>query len=274
MKQLPLLILALGLLCALPVEAHRPYAIKVKTLEAPHGESLILEKLYGDGIFVADPVRLQVRNKNGVVIAHSRTASHVSEFCPSVQFCWAFPYEELFVTPMYLDFKKLKYNETSKSKIPAEPELNDYLKGTTDNIHSDNISYPDYGDKSENFLKGSPVIQLLSPLIIITDNIANFLVLAAIFFIPSFLYPIFCSLIMSKNDITKNPFARFGLGLFAAILLVPYSCFLLFTIIGILITDSTPFIYSLLIIGLSIWAGLFLSKKVWSKRFLAKPAEN
>jgi hypothetical protein len=131
-----------GILHATPASAHSSYAVKVKTLEDPNGSSLILEKLYGDGIFFADPVKVQIRNKNGVVIAQSKTATHIGIFCPYIQFCWAFPYETLFVNPIYLDFQKLNYKASLKPKLPSA--LIHYLNGSTGKLPSSAFNAPVY----------------------------------------------------------------------------------------------------------------------------------
>ena len=251
MKQFSLLVFVLWFLCAQPVEAHSPYVIKIKTLEVNRTNSLILERLFGDGVVVSDPVRLQVRNNKGVVIAYSATASHVAEFCPLVQFCWAFPYEDSIVTPMYLDFKKLNYNETSESDPPEQLSI-----------------YPSDDNKPKNFLKGSTVIQLLSPVIIIGDRIFTYIFLCIAYFIPAFLLATLRTVIASQKGFTS-----FWLTLLGFIILFSYYGFVISGTILCVFSYSMSLVYSLFFIALSTWAGFMNSKKFITNRILIKPIE-
>lgn len=248
---------------AAPSEAHSPYAIKIQDLKDPQGNLLILEKLYGDGILSEDPAKLQVRNKNGVVLARSITGTHLAVFCPSIQFCWAFPYNGgLFIEPMVLDYQKLKYNDASTPNVKAE--LASYLNGSEKVSRSRSFLHPMYQDKPENFLPGSPFIKILSPLIILVDSFLNFLVLAAVYFIPSFLFPSFCTYTLSKQG-----FTRFTLKFLTFIFVLASALFALFLSFINLFTFATPFLYGLLVAAFSIGFGLFLSNTL-----LAKGSEN
>ncbi len=67
--------------------AHAPYLEKLAILEDDQGNRYILEKLYGDGVVLADPYRFQIRNLNGAILAHgpANGASYVD--CPSLEKC-------------------------------------------------------------------------------------------------------------------------------------------------------------------------------------------
>jgi hypothetical protein len=256
MKQVHLiLILALiGVTHATPAEGHSPYIKKVLTVKSPAGDPLIIEKLYGDGIFFADPVRLQIRNKNGVVLAYSRTNTHGGVFCPSVRFCWAFPYDGLLAEPLKLDYENLKFDESNKDGLPAD--LAAYMAGLENTARSSTFAYPSYKDEPKNFIVFSPLIKLLSPIIIIADNFLTFLILAAVYCLPSFLFPTFWSFSLSKTGASQ--FVLIFLGILMAI---PFGVLTVGVTFIDLFTLSIPFLYGLLIASLSIWAGLLLSRK-------------
>ena len=67
---LAVLMFALGTADAL---AHRPYLVKQGELTHDNGGRFIKEIKYGDGIFNADPRRLQIRRADGALIAWSVT---------------------------------------------------------------------------------------------------------------------------------------------------------------------------------------------------------
>ncbi len=257
------LLASLCFLSMLPAQAHRPYAVKEYTIQGPNKQNMIVEKLFGDGIFSGDPVRLQIRNQQGAVIAHSQTATHVGVFCPSIQFCWAFPYDDLLVEPLLLDYEKLQYNA---SDVTNQPEaLADYLSGAIKVLRDDRLGYPSYRDTPQNFSTGSPLLKILSPFIIIGDNFLTFLVLALIYFLPSFLSPIYHAFSLRKSGLRK-----LGLLSMGWLLLISYTILALFVSFIILFTWSTPFIYCLVIIGGSARAGAYLSQKVYLKRLSAQ----
>jgi hypothetical protein len=173
------LILAGMLLVSTPAEAHRPYAAKIKMLEGPSGEPLILERLFGDGIFFADPVSLQVRNKKGAVIAWTPTAGRVAVFCPSIQFCWTFPYGILspLAQPFKLAHEKLDYSK--EGDVEEYKELSSYL--TDDEVKrvgSYRFPYPEKRKDNAGFTPDGPIALLLSPVVMLVDHAAAYAVLA------------------------------------------------------------------------------------------------
>ena len=87
-----LLAVALVVSHARPASAHRSYSVPQKTLDFGDGRTAMLEILYGDGIFFADPARAQLRTKEGATVAKTPMDGHVATFCPSVEYCWVFLY--------------------------------------------------------------------------------------------------------------------------------------------------------------------------------------
>ena len=88
-------LLVLALLTHAPAHAHPPYLLKQGVITDPDGNQVIKEKLYGDGVIVPDPGTFQLRNRHGALLANSPIEDHVASFCPSLNFCWVFPYHVL-----------------------------------------------------------------------------------------------------------------------------------------------------------------------------------
>ena len=86
------LFLILTLLIHAPAYAHPPYLAKQGIITDPDGNKVIKEKLYGDGVFTNDPVTFRLRNRHGALLANSPINTHVFSFCPSIDFCWVFPF--------------------------------------------------------------------------------------------------------------------------------------------------------------------------------------
>ena len=53
--------------------AHAPYLEKLAILEDDQGNQYILEKVYGDGVVLADPYRFQIRNLNGAILGMTKS---------------------------------------------------------------------------------------------------------------------------------------------------------------------------------------------------------
>lgn len=161
----PAWVLALVGLAADPASAHMPYAVEVKTLQDIHGEPLILERLFGDGIFAPDPVSLQVRNRNGAVIAYTSVNQSVSVYCSSLEFCWACPHStlSLWATPVRLNHESLDYDQQisteARSRLKREG-------GVTRGFEN-----PDSRSAPLGFAADSSLLALsLSPLLIIKEH--------------------------------------------------------------------------------------------------------
>lgn len=74
--------LLIGLLAGLaPALAHRPYVTRSEPIVLPDGRAGEMRMLHGDGIFLADPVRLIVVDDSGRLVARSRRAVPMSMSC-------------------------------------------------------------------------------------------------------------------------------------------------------------------------------------------------
>lgn len=73
-----------------PASAHPSYAVPQKTLDFGNGRTAMLEILYGDGIFFANPARAQLRTSEGATVAKTPMGGNVVTLCPSVEYCWVF----------------------------------------------------------------------------------------------------------------------------------------------------------------------------------------
>ncbi|HWU00609.1 MAG TPA: hypothetical protein VN229_23425 [Terriglobales bacterium] len=78
--------------CVTPAWAHSPYAIAEKDLALDNGSNVRLERFYGDGIIGYDPVRVQLRDPSGFILAYTPVGSSVATFCPQLERCWAFTF--------------------------------------------------------------------------------------------------------------------------------------------------------------------------------------
>lgn len=157
------------------VNAHRPYLVKQGLLIDPEGKTVIKEKLYGDGIVTTDPVVFQIRSSNGAVLASTTVSDHVGVFCPSVQFCWAFPYGigSVFSIGQRLDFEKVDWEKSPLVVKFEGDEKEDFLNYLTKKDHknarSNNFDYPEYNHKDFGF-NSVFISSIFSPFIIIFDQ--------------------------------------------------------------------------------------------------------
>jgi|GEM_PF-3491539 len=239
-----------------PAEAHSPYAIRQSIISGPNQNPLIVEKLFGDGVIVSsDPVRLQIRNKNGAVIAYTQTALHVSVFCPTIQFCWAFPYDNsAIVEPMHLDDKTLDYAAQDPKIYPEE--MADYLSGKNDTLRYTALREPFYSDKPYHFSKGPEWLKWLSPLIIIITNFFSFLILAFVYFLPFLLAPWYLAFALNKENPAKLLFLILG----TLVSLVYIFFVVMGTIFIYFFTYSLPVLYCIGIAAISVFSGIYFSK--------------
>ncbi len=166
------LVLAI-LLSAGAAEAHRPYAVKIKSLEGPQGQPLIIEKLFGDGIFSADPVSLQLRNSRGAILAYTPVGQHVALFCPSLKSCWAFPHDALFglASSWRLDPSGLEYER------PRDPDLEGKIESRGRITYG--FGNPSQRSAASGFKKEASLWpRLASPLFVFLDHAILLTVLA------------------------------------------------------------------------------------------------
>jgi len=78
------------------IEAHAPYERLWATVTDPAGRRLQIVARYTDGILVADPVTIIVRDETGATIAQTASARDAIVRCPTYASCRVFLYEPPF----------------------------------------------------------------------------------------------------------------------------------------------------------------------------------
>jgi len=136
--------------------AHSPYIDPIQKLEGPNGEPLLLERLCGDGVVTCDPISVQLVNQQNDILAFTESDKLTATFCPSLKFCWVFPYDSTSVTPLRLDYKNLPYRHKQGENGTAQKEFS-----------KEQVKF-------QGFVLGPSWIKVLSPLIIIGDNLILF----------------------------------------------------------------------------------------------------
>ena len=237
------LVLAI-LLSAGAAEAHRPYAVRIKSLEGPQGQPLIIEKLFGDGIFSADPVSLQLRNSRGAVLAYTPVGQHVAVFCPSLKSCWAFPHDALFglASSWRLDPSGLEY----------ERPLDSDLEGKIESRGRITYGFGDPGRRSaaSGFKKEASLWpRLASPLFVFLDHAILLTVLA---FTCAFPFALRCA--KKRLTASRQGAAKLAIAIFLG-LLYALNALVLLLLIYLTFSLAAPWLYALATAGLSRWAG-------------------
>lgn len=248
-----------------PVFAHRPYAVKQGIIEGPGGNAIIKEHVYGDGIFVADPGAFQLRSRNGMVLASSPVGQHVGTFCPSVSFCWAFPYGQVmpFSSGWKLDPESIKIGQSPprhEFSTGEEKEFRAYLEVlSVSRVHGNFLGDPRFRTSHSGFVR-VPWSAALSPFVIIADN---FWKLVSAFVSTAFLFILYRLSFMWAQARVKalRPVAYLlGSFVFLGCVLV-YSVGLFFAAF----TASTPYLYLLLAVGGGARVGYFASNKLLAR---------
>ena len=243
-----LLILALA---AAPAAAHRPYAVKEKEIQGPQGQPLVVEKLFGDGIFSADPVSLQIRTKEGAVIAYTAVSPHVGVYCPSVSDCWAFPHDSLMgiVTAMHLDDTALDFN---KQLGPEEKGVIVEKAGTTYGFENPISRKEPLGFKQDRSL----IMKAVGPYFVIRDHLGLLIFLALLCILPQALSAAEPKLTASRRS-TEQTAIKFIIRALYTVDIV-----LLLGLSYLILSMVAPWSYALAVAGLSLWA---------SRRYLQRP---
>lgn len=242
--------------------AHSPYAVKKGTLIAPGGQIVVKEKLYGDGIFSADPVTFQIRNRNGTVLANTPVAEHVAVFCPSVSFCWAFPYGFLssFATGYKLDAKKVEWDSDLLSPYLKDEGLEGFKHYFDDKrekvFRGPGQDYPEFTKKDSGFVEVS-FTAFISPIVIASDQIVVLLCLLILTIIPSVLYWLFF-----RRAWTRNKLFRLAIFTFGGLLMLGYCGFYFLALLVIGFTLATPVFYMLVVMVAGMVLGRGLLKKI------------
>lgn len=245
------IVLGLFLSGSIIVEAHRPYAIKQGYIKSPSGESVIVEKLYGDGIFYADPVKVQLRNRFGAVIASAKTGSDYY-FCPNIDYCWVFVYGQFLVEPFKLDADSINWDRIPKIPEDFRASLNKYLKADENWLANSHLGYPSYKDKSFGFIPENPLLKIISPVIILSLNICGYLFILGLSFLLTIAYRCFLQMVVRQKWSAFLSLLMQCLNLLALVLIV---VILLVTFFIITMYKAWPIPYSILVIGLGLYWG-------------------
>ena len=175
-------LLVLALLIHAPAHAHPPYLLKQGVITDPDGNQVIKEKLYGDGVLFVDPRTFQLRNRHGALLANSPIEDHVASFCPSLNFCWVFPYHvlSLFAVGWSLDteavvFDKPAPNYEFKDAAKAEAFKSYLHDKNVKRFSAYALGYPEF-NRSHSGFKPSGISALFSPFIIMADQFIQLLV--------------------------------------------------------------------------------------------------
>jgi hypothetical protein len=257
--------IVLVVLFSSPAFAHRPYAVKQGIIEGPGGSVIIKEHVYGDGILIADPASFQLRSRSGMVLASSPVGQHVGTFCPSLYFCWAFPYGQVmpFSFGWKVDPKSIKIDEFPpryEFNTGEEIEFRAYLEElSVDSVHGNFVVDPMVRTSHSGFVK-VPWSALLSPLIILTDNfekLISIFVLTASLFI---LYGLLFRWAQPGAKAIRRAAHLLGTFVFSGCVLL-YSVGLLF----VAFTASTPYLYLLMVIGAGARVGYSASNKLQAR---------
>ena len=248
----------------LAAHAHQPYVKKVGYIQDPKTNLIIKEKKYGDGIFTADPGKFQLRKQNGAVIASSPVGKHIATFCPSIQFCWAFPYSGSFITSgYYLDWKNIDFKAGAPEydfKDNQEKRFKRYLRNVKARRFSANfLGYPEMENYESGFKK-SRVSLFFSPLIIIKDQFSQLIVLFWLTLLPFLLFWLFFKWKRIERKILR--YLVRGIGVLT---LMSYAGFYALACFFLVFTLSTPIAYMLLSVVLGLNLGRYIYRKPFSK---------
>lgn len=256
------LFLILTLLIYAPAYAHPPYLIKQGLIADSDGNKVIKEKLYGDGVFVSDPVTFQLRNRHGALLANSPINDHVFSFCPSIDFCWVFTYSfiSLFSFGWSLNAETVEFDKPAPNyefKGDEEEDFKSYLNDQNSKQFSAYfLGYPEF-NRSHSGFKRSWISALLSPFIIIADQFIQLLVIFLLTFVRLILFRLPLRWKKYKIKIVK-----YLLYTISALLIVVYLAFYAVVTLIIGVTFTTPVIYMLAsIISGEFLAELFLKRK-------------
>lgn len=256
------LFLILTLLIYAPAYAHPPYLIKQGIIADPDGNKVIKEKLYGDGVFVSDPVTFQLRNRHGALLANSPINDHVFSFCPSIDFCWVLPYSfiSLFSFGWSLTAETVEFDKSAPNyefKGDEEEDFKSYLNDQSfKRFSAYSLGYPEF-NRSHSGFKRSWISALLSPFIIIADQFIQLLVI----FLLTLVLLIFLRLPLRWKKY-KIKTVKYLLYTISALLIVVYLAFYALATLIIGFTLTTPVIYMLasMVAGASL-EPLFLKRK-------------
>lgn len=255
------------LLFASSAHAHSPYLIKQGMIAAPNGGFIIKEKLYGDGIFFADPTTFQLRSENGALLANSPVGDHVATFCPSINFCWAFPYfggTSFLSTGWYIDTQVIEFDQPALDynlEDKKGEQFHSYLSDkNVKNFSRYSLGYPQHDQPSLGF-KQSGISTIFSPFMIIADQFRQLLAILFLTFVPFVLY----WLIFKWKKIERKVI-RYPVYLLGTFLILKYLEFYSLIMSVIEFTLSTPWLYMLVFMIAGIVLGILFLRKMSKSR--------
>ncbi|QQG35483.1 MAG: hypothetical protein HYS17_08040 [Micavibrio aeruginosavorus] len=260
------LLFALIFLIASPAYAHRPYLIKEGTISDPNGNSLILEKLYGDGIFTSDPVSFQIRSKSSALLAYTPTSEHIAVFCPDVRFCWAFLYGIVspFATGMKLNHESIDWNSKAQNLDLKGDEAGLYQKYLEDEkqkrAYSYSFDYPEMRkDKQGKGFSASAWSIVFSPLFIIANHIIPLAFVTVLSIVPFILHWLFF-----KRFSLHKKLHRILLKTSGGIIILGYALFYCLALFVLGFTIGTPLLYmfAAMLLGIASPKLIRLKKKL------------
>ena len=259
-------LLVLALLIHAPAHAHPPYLLKQGVITDPDGNPVIKEKLYGDGVLTTDPVTFQLRNRHGGLLAYSPTDYHVASFCPSINFCWVFPYSaiSLFAVGWSLDTEAMEFDKPAPNyefKGAAEAgAFKSYLNDPNVKRFSAYALGYTHLDRPHSGFKPSRISALFSPFIIMADQFIQLLV-----FLLSTLVLLIIFRPFSRGKKIKRKKLKYLFYIIYALFVAVYVGFYVLEIFIVAFTLQTPWIYMLAFILAGISVILFLESNKISK---------
>lgn len=256
-------LLVLALLIHAPAHAHRPYLLKQGVITDPDGKQVIKEKLYGDGVLFIDPRTFQLRNRHGALLANSPIEDHVASFCPSINFCWVFPYHalSLFAVGWSLDMEAMEFDKSAPNyefKDAAEAEaFKSYLNDpNVKRFSAYALGYPEFNRSHHSGFKPSGISALFSPFIIMADQFIQLLV-----FLLSTLVLLIIFRSFSWGKKIKRKKIKYLFYIIYALFVAVYVGFYMLEIFIVAFTLQTPWIYMLLFILAGIKATKYQKTK-------------
>ena len=260
-------LLVLALLIHAPAHAHPPYLLKQGVITDPDGNPVITEKLYGDGVLFIDPRTFQLRNRHGALLANSPIEDHVASFCPSINFCWVFPYHalSLFAVGWSLDTEALVFDKPAPNyefKDAAQAEaFKSYLHDkNVKRFSAYALGYPEFNRSHHSGFKPSGISALFSPFIIMADQFIQLLV----FLLSTLVLCIIFRPFSRRKKIKRKKF-KYLFYITYALFVAVYVGFYALGIFIMAFTLQTPWIYMLLFILAGISVILFLESNKISK---------
>ena len=259
-------LLVLALLIHAPAQAHPPYLLKQGVITDPDGKQVIKEKLYGDGVLFIDPRTFQLRNRHGALLANSPIEDHVASFCPSINFCWVFPYHalSLFAVGWSLDMEAMEFDKSAPNyefKDAAEAEaFKSYLDDkNVKRFSAYALGYPEF-NRSHSGFKPSRISALFSPFIIMADQFIQLLVFLLSALVLCIIFRPF-----SRGKKIKRKKIKYLFYIIYALFVIVYVGFYMLETFIMAFTQQTPWIYMLAFILAGISANLFLESNKISK---------